>query len=105
MLAACSKRIVEFSKVCKNKNLEADLLVHVLKIPFSMSDDIFGTCFTALNYKVVLLLRRLMSIVQTKLHPDFMVDYRPVIDNYLDILHRECSYLDYVNALPGKLEY
>ena len=34
MLGACAKRVTEFSKSCKNKNLEADLLMYVLAIPF-----------------------------------------------------------------------
>ena len=36
MLGACGKRIAEFSKVCKNMNLEADLILYALEIPFSI---------------------------------------------------------------------
>lgn len=104
MLSACLKRIVEFSKICKNKSLEADLILYVLYIPFSMSTNVFCTCFTAFNYKVVVLLKRLINIVQNKLHEDFMVEYRTVINQYLVILHRTCSYLDYVRVLPEKIE-
>ena len=104
MLSACLKRIVEFSKVCKNKNLEADLVLYVLEVPFSMNTNVFCTCFTAFNYKVVVLLKRLINIVQTKLHTDFMVEYHEVINEYLNILHRTCSYLDYVSALPERIE-
>lgn len=46
MLGACSKRITEFSKNCTNKHLEADLILHVLQIPFSLSTNLFCTCFT-----------------------------------------------------------
>lgn len=80
LLAACTKRIVEFSKICKNKTFEADLIVYVLKIPFSMNKDIFETCFTAFNYKTVVLLNRLIAIVQTKIHSDFIMEYRPLIN-------------------------
>lgn len=104
MLAACMKRIVEFSKVSKNKNLDADLILYVLEVPFSMSSNVFCTCFTAFNYKVVVLLKRVINIVQNKLHSDFMVEYREVINEYLSILHRTCSYLDYVSALPKRIE-
>ena len=104
MLTACSKRIVEFSKVCKNKNLEADLMLYVLEVPFSMSTNSFGTCFTAFNYKVVVLLKRLLNIVQNKLHQDFMVEYKPVINQYLNILKSTCDYLEYVDALPEEIE-
>lgn len=104
MLAACSKRIDQFSKVCKNKKLEADLILFVLDVPFSGGTAIFSTCFTALNYKTVLLLKRLIKIVQTKLHPDFRIEYLPVINEYLGILHRTSNYLDYVYALPETVE-
>jgi hypothetical protein len=104
MLAACSKRISEFSKTCKNKNLEADLILFVLEIPFSADTKIFRTCFTALNYKVVVLLKRLIVIVQTKLHLDFKVEYLSLINEYLGILHSSCGYLDYVNVLPKRID-
>jgi len=51
MLAACNKRIVEFSKSCKNKSLEMDLIMEVLKVPFSLSPGYYGTCFTKFNYQ------------------------------------------------------
>ncbi|MEO6233568.1 MAG: hypothetical protein ABJB11_19105 [Ferruginibacter sp.] len=103
MLKACSKRIVEFSKVCKNKHLECDLVMHVLEIPFSLPANMFQTCFTAYNYKVVSLLKRIVNLVEKKMHEDYKIQYRSKINNYLDVLHRTCSYLDYVNALPASV--
>lgn len=100
MLGACAKRITAFAKICKNKNLEADLIMHVLDIPFSLPTSMFETCFTRYNYKVVLLLKRLINLVDTKMHEDYKIQYQPEINNYLNILHSTCSYLDYVNALP-----
>jgi hypothetical protein len=100
MLAACIKRINEFSKICKNKNLEADLIVQVLEIPFSLSTNIFCTCFTAFNYKVVLLMKRIINLLKNKMHEDYLIQYRKKINEYLNILHRTSDYLDYVNALP-----
>ncbi len=100
MLGACAKRITEFSKICKNKSLEADLIMMVLEIPFSLSTNIFCTCFTAFNYKVVLLMKRIINLLQNKMHEDYQVQYRKKINEYLTILHRTSDYLDYVNALP-----
>lgn len=104
MLAACTKRIVEFSKICKNKSYEADLILYVIEVPFSMNKNIFATCFTALNYRVVTLLKRLINVVQNKLHPDLTMEYRAVINDCLVTLHQTCNYLDYVYELPGKIE-
>ena len=40
MLTACIKRINKFTIVSKNKVLEADLLVYILEVPFSLSTDL-----------------------------------------------------------------
>ncbi len=103
MLGACSKRITEFSKNCKNKHLEADLIMHVLQIPFSLSTNMFCTCFTAYNYKVVLLLKRLISLVESRMHEDYKIQYQSKINDYLNILHRTSQHLDYVYSLPKSI--
>ncbi len=103
MLGACGKRIAEFSKVCKNMNLEADLILYALEIPFSMNEKSFGTCFTSLNHKTVLLVKRLMKLVESKMHEDFKIQYQSKINNYLNILHRSSSHLDYVYVLPKSI--
>lgn len=100
MLSACTKRINEFTKISKNKNQEADLLLHVLNVPFSLSSNLLGTCFTAYDNKVAIMLRRLINVVTTKLHPDYQIEYRETINDFLNILHRRSSYLDSVYALP-----
>jgi hypothetical protein len=101
MLKACTKRIMAFSKICKNKHLEADLIMHVLEIPFSFDANTFQTCFTSYNYQVVSLLKRVMNLLEKKMHEDYKIQFQYKIDNYLNILHGTCSYLDYVNALPN----
>lgn len=103
MLAACGKRITEFSKVCKNKNLEADLILYVLEIPFSMGEKSFGTCFTAFNHKTVLLVKRLMTLVESKMHEDFKIQYQSKINDYLNFLHSYSRHLDYVWVLPKSI--
>ena len=103
MLAACAKRITAFSKNCKNKCLEADLIMYVLEIPFSISSNSFTTCFTAYNYKVVSLLKRVMTLVESRMHEDFKMQYKSKINDYLTILHRSSSHLDYVYSLPKNI--
>lgn len=103
MLGACLKRIIMFSKVCKNKNLEADLIMLVLEIPFSLSSNMFCTCFTVYNYNVVLLLKRIIHLLNTKMHEDFKIQYQTKINVYLTTLHRTSEYLSYVSALPKNI--
>ncbi len=103
MLSACIKRINEFSKICKNKNLEADLLLYVLEIPFSDTNK-FGTCFTQFDYRTGLMVKRLITLVTKKMHEDFLIEYKGKINNYLEILHRTSNHIDTVYALPLRIE-
>jgi hypothetical protein len=100
MVAACTKRINEFSKISSNKKHEADLLVYILDVPFSKNSKLFGTCFTAYDQKVTVMLKRLITIVTTKLDPDYLIDYQDKINKYLEIIHHESDFLEYVRSLP-----
>jgi hypothetical protein len=100
MLGACIKRINEFTKISKNKVLEAELLLHILNIPFSLTTNMFGTCFTQYDTKVAMIVKRLINIVTTKLHEDYKIEYEIAINEYLKILHRTSSHIDTVYKLP-----
>ncbi len=100
MLAACNKRIVAFSKVCKNKALEMDLIMEVLKVPFSLSPAYYGTCFTKFNYQVYLLVKKAVTLLKTKLHEDYRIQYAPELNRYLAFLHAHSAHLDYVYDMP-----
>ncbi|OPZ99921.1 MAG: hypothetical protein BWY70_00852 [Bacteroidetes bacterium ADurb.Bin408] len=103
MLSDCIKRINEFSKICKNKNLEADLLVFVLKEAFAGEPKYLGTCFTVFDYKVALLLKRLITLVTKKLHADYLDDYRAHINTWLSMLHSTSNHIDMVYNMPSKI--
>jgi hypothetical protein len=100
MLNACTKRINEFTKVSPNKLMEADLLLYVLEVPFSLSTNLFGTCFTTYDTRVAIMLRRLINIVTGKIHEDFRINYTGKINGYLQILHRTSRHIDTVYSLP-----
>jgi hypothetical protein len=102
MLSACIKRINEFSKVCKNKNLEADLVVYVLGIPFANPGN-FGTCFTAFDFKVGLLVKRLVNLVTKKMHEDYIIEYKDKINSYLQILHKNSYHINSIYNLPKEI--
>lgn len=99
MLAACNKRINEFGKICKDKSLEMDLILLVLEIPFSMPGNHFATCFTRYNQQVYLLLKKAATILRSKLHPDYHIQYAPRLNQYLEIFVNASSHLDYVYTM------
>jgi hypothetical protein len=103
MLAACSKRITAFSKICKHKNLEANLIMYVLEIPFSLPARSFRTHNTGFNFKVVSLLKKVMKLIEEKLHEYYKIEYEEKINEYLKKLHASCFDLGYVSTLPKKL--
>ncbi len=103
MIEACVKRINQFQKICKNKNFEADLILMVLDEIFSYSHKLFGTCFTRYDYKTGLLLKRLVTLVTSKLHPDFKIEYLNKINQYLNVLHNTSDHLDSIYALPREI--
>lgn len=103
MLAACNKRINEFGKICKNKSLEVDLILYVLKIPFSVSTNHFKTCFTKYNYQVYILVKKAITLIHTKLHEDYHIQYAPKLNEYLTILHSTSNHLDYVYSMPKSI--
>jgi hypothetical protein len=103
MIEACVKRINEFDKLCRKKNLCADLLMIVLDEIFSYSTNLFGTCFTKYDYKVALLLKRMITLVTTRLHPDYKIEYQSKINRYLEILHGTSNHIDFIYAMPATI--
>ncbi|MBI9037175.1 MAG: hypothetical protein JEY97_03510 [Bacteroidales bacterium] len=103
MLDACIKRINEFTNVSKNKVMEADLLIYILDVPFSLSADFFGTCFTKYDSRVGIIVKRLITLVTKKLHPDYLNDYKQAINDYLKILHQTSNHIDAIYNLPNAI--
>lgn len=103
MLGACIKRINEFTKISKNPVMEADLLLHILDIPFSLTTNMFGTCFTQYDTKVAMIVKRLINVVTKKLHEDYRIEYVETINDYLKILNRTSSHIDTVYNLPKSI--
>jgi len=103
MLTACIKRINAFTKVSKNKVMEVDLLMYVLEVPFSLSTNLFGTCFTKYDYKVGQIVQRVITAVTKKLHEDYHIEYQEKINGYLKILHRTSNHIDTIYDLPDSI--
>ena len=103
MMAACIRRINDFTKVCNNKIMEADLLMYVIEVPFSLTTNFFGTCFTQYDTKTALILKRLITVVTKHLHQDYRIEYQDKINEYLTILHRTSNHIDTVYNLPKSI--
>ncbi len=104
MLSACNKRVNEFSKLCKNKKAEVDLLMLVLEIPFQYAPaGSIGTCFTVYDYKISLILKKIITIIKTKLHSDYKTEYSDKINLYLLTMHNCSNHNDFIYSLPKSI--
>ena len=103
-LNACTKRIAEFTIETKSKKLEADLVLYVLEKQFANPPKVFGARFSGYDYKVGLLLKRLISLVTKKLHPDYLIDYQDKINDFLVKLHHTSNRINTIYDLPETIE-
>lgn len=103
-LNACVKRINEFTIETKSKKFEADLVLYVLEIQFNNPANVFGARVSGYDYKVGLLLKRLISLVTKKLHPDYLVDYQDKINDMLERLHKTSNRINTIKELPASID-
>ncbi|MEA3443893.1 MAG: hypothetical protein U9R19_04120 [Bacteroidota bacterium] len=99
-LSAGIKRLNKFTKVSKNKILEAKLLIYILEDHVYDSNDLFGTCFDSYDSKVAQIFKRLLYLVTKKLHPDYLGDFQDIINKFLDVLHSKANHTNSVYNLP-----
>ena len=102
-LNACSKRIVEFTVETKSKKLHADLVMCVLEMQFAQPAKVFGARFSGYDYKVGLLLKKLISLVTKKLHPDYLIDYQDKINEFLVKIHKSSDRINTIYDLPQQI--
>ena len=103
-LNACTKRIIEFAVETKSKKLQADLVLFVLEKQFSQPVKVFGARFSGYDYKVGLLLKKLISLVTKKLHPDYLIDYQDKINEFLIRIHQTSDRINTIYDLPQEIE-
>jgi len=103
-LNACVKRIREFTIETKSKKLEADLVLYVLELQFENSSRLFGARVSGYDYKVGLLLKKLITLVTKQLHPDYFIDYQEKINSMLERLHSTSNRVNTIRELPESIE-
>jgi len=93
------KELNKFTKLCKNKKMEADLLALIMEYVFENYSDEFGTYYTQFDNKVAITFQRWYNVVTKKLHPDYHVEYFEDMEKYYNILKRKCDHIDRVYGL------
>lgn len=103
MLGACTKRINEFDKICKQKELVLDLLLYMLDEIRSINLEGSESALRGTKRRVYLLLKKALVIYSTKIHPDLQIEYRTKINTNLHHLHTHSNHIDYIYSLPESL--
>lgn len=103
-LNACTKRITEFTVETKSKKLQADLVLYLLEQQFANPAKVFGARFSGYDYKVGLLLKKLILLVTKKLHPDYLIDYQDRINEFLTKLHHTSNRINTIYDLPQQID-
>jgi len=98
------KAINRFASITNDKKQEADLLNFLLKIIFTEFSEELGTCWTTFDSKVGTATRRLLNLVNKKLHEDHHIEYKADINSYIKILKSKCGHLDSVFNMPDSLD-
>jgi len=75
-----------------------------LEMQFANPSKVFGARFSGYDYKVALLLKRLINLVTKRLHPDYLIDYQDRINEFLVKLHHTSNRINTINELPLLIE-
>jgi hypothetical protein len=102
MLAACRKKVDDFSKICRAKDRAVELGLWVAEHPETNYEVLSGTCFTKYDHEYYMLFKKIRSLYLT-LHPDIQHEYTERLQNMLTLLKRHSRHLDYVYHLPDQL--
>lgn len=92
-----------FSKVTKNKEREAELLVCLLDEVFKNYTGELGTCWTVFDSKVAVTTNRLYNHITKKLHEDYLIEFTEPMNRFLSILHANSNHLNYVYGMPKSM--
>lgn len=103
MLVDCNKVVSRFSVNCKSKTLEVDLLLYLLQRPFTQHAKHLGSKNSTFDSKMALTIKKLIGVIEKKLHEDYKLDYEERMNSYLSILHQKSDHLLSVSKLPKSL--
>ena len=103
MLSACIRELNSFTKISKNKTMEADLIMVILKEAIIDRKDSFGSYFTAFDNKVAQILKILLTIITKKIHPDYLIDYQEDVNTYLKIFSKYSCHNSFTYELPKNI--
>lgn len=104
-IGEAKKSINEFKKIDKRVIKEVELLMIILTTVFEdrTNPAQFGTCWTKYDFAVTQTLKRVISLLQKKLHEDYLLDYKEILEKYIRRLKASSRFNDFVYVLPDEI--
>lgn len=106
-LGKATKEVARARRITKNKRLEVDLNLYILRHIFANYTGQFESLYAGFYTSTARLAARTTTLVQTNLHEDLWLEYKADLDSFLQQLHaRSKSHslrfeLPHELALPG----
>ena len=103
MLKASAQLVTQFKQVVKKPHLEVELYLHLLDLQFEMIPQNLHGRYQVYDNALARVLKKVLDLVQNKLHEDYLIEYRGKINGFLLTLQRLAPYNSNVKDLPGKI--
>lgn len=103
LLKASAKTIATFRKTVKATHLEVELWLHVLDGQFEVAAQCLGGYYQVYDNVLARTVKKVIGLIQEKLHEDYFLEYQGRINGYLLTLHRLAPFNTVVRALPGRV--
>jgi hypothetical protein len=102
-LQKATKEVARTRRITKDKHLEIDLNLYILRLIFDnytgQFDSVYGGFYTA----TARLAARTTQLVISNLHEDFWLEYKSDVDNFLSELHARSKSHGLKFSLPREL--
>ena len=103
LLKASNVLIKQFHMIVKKPHLEVELYLHSLDIHFEISPSRLGGHYQVYDNNIARTIKKVITMIEEKLHDDYLLEYSGKINGYLITLHRLSPFNPLVRELPRQI--
>lgn len=98
-ITASLKYVAEFAKIVKQPELEVELLLQVVEYQLSLPSKL-GTHYQSYDNKVTRLIKKIIDLLDKKVHPDYHLEFAPRVNQALTYVRERVPYNTVLQKLP-----
>lgn len=98
------KEIARFKRITKDAKGEIDLHMYLLRLIFENFSGQFESTYKTFFVATARLVVRTIQLIQKKLHPDYHLEYKAELDDFLAQLHSRSKSRSLTFALPVEFD-